>query len=208
MSLVKSLYHSQSDIITSIVRLYCPNGIDLDITYSYGSMYTGTGIQPKITSDIAQFKNQIVADSRNLPFEDNSFQSVVFDPPFLATTGKSLLKKDSSNKIAKRFTVFPDEISLHKFYKETLKEVHRILDKNGILIFKCQDKVSSGKQYLSHIYIINKAVEIGFYPLDIFIFHNKSRMTPAWQTKNQKHARKFHCYFLILKKTGFKIKYE
>jgi len=56
--------------------------------------------------------------------------------------------------------VYPTEIELHTFYINALKEFYRILDKNGILIFKCQDKVSSGKQYLSHVFIINEAEKL------------------------------------------------
>ena len=84
---------------------------------------------------------------------------------------------------------------------------YRILAESGILIFKCQDKVSSGTQYLSHVFIINQAISIGFYPVDIFVLLAKSRLTAKWQLKNQRHARKFHSYFLVLKKSNKRVKY-
>ena len=79
-------------------------------------------------------------------------------------------------------------------------EFWRILKDKGILIFKCQDKISSGKQYLSHYFIINEAIKIGFYPKDLFILLAKNRIIADWQKKNQKNARKFHSYFLVLEK--------
>ena len=75
------------------------------------------------------------------------------------------------------------------------------------MIFKCQDKVSSGKQYFSHVYVQKEAIKYGFYPLDLFILLAKNRIVADWQKANQKHARKFHSYFWVFKKCNKKIKY-
>ena len=88
-----------------------------------------------------------------------------------------------------------------------MKEAYRILKDDGILIFKCQDKVSSGKQYMSHAFIMDEAVKIGFYPKDLFILLAKNRLVADWQTKNQKNARKFHSYFWVFQKCNKKIEY-
>ena len=97
-------------------------------------------------------------------------------------------------------------VDIPKNCLDTLGQCTGLKDKNGILIFKCQDKVSSGKQYLSHIFIINEAVELGFYPKDLFVLIAKTRLVADWQ-KNQKHSRKFHSYFLVFEKNNKKIKY-
>ena len=130
---------------------------------------------------------------------------MMFDPPFLATKGNSLSIENDSNKINKRFGVYPDEKSLHRFYQKALSEFYRILKLDGILIFKCQDKVSSSKQYLSHCFIINEAEKLGFYVKDFFILLAKNRIVANWQLKNQKNARKFHSYFIVLQKKGKRI---
>ena len=129
------------------------------------------------------------------------------DPPFLATTGKSITANDNNNFINKRFGVFPNEKELHQFYIDSMKEFYRILKDDGILIFKCQDKISSSKQYLSHVFIINEAIKIGYYPKDMFILLAKTRIVADWQVKNQKNARKFHSYFLVFQKCNKKIEY-
>ena len=131
----------------------------------------------------------------------------MFDPPFLATTGKSLESKDYNNIIAKRFSVFSSEKELYKFYIDSMAEFYRILKNDGILVFKCQDKISSGKQYMSHVFIMNEAVKLGFYPIDLFILLSKNRLVADWQLNNQKHARKFHCYFWVFQKTNRVIEY-
>ena len=132
---------------------------------------------------------------------------MMFDPPFLATTGKSLKADNDSNKINKRFGVYPSEKELHQFYIDSMKEAYRVLKDDGVLIFKCQDKVSSGKQYISHVFIMDEAVKIGFYPKDLFILLAKNRLVADWQLKNQKNARKFHSYFWVFQKCNKKIEY-
>ena len=125
----------------------------------------------------------------------------------IATTGKSLVSNDENNIINKRFGVYSSEKELHKFYIDSMKEFHRILSPDGILIFKCQDKISSSKQYMTHVFIMNEAVKIGFYPKDLFILLAKNRLSAKWQIENQKNARKYHCYFWVFQKNNKKIDY-
>lgn len=96
---------------------------------------------------------------------------------------------------------------LHRCYSDMLAEAYRVLKPDGILIFKCQDKVSSGKQYMSHVYIMNEAVRIGFYPKDLFILLAKSRLVADWQKRNQRNSRKFYSYFWVFQKNNRCIEY-
>lgn len=208
--LIKSISYDQSEIIRWILQLHVPSGrIDCDPTYSIGNFYKNTGIdEPEYKFDInPQVEGVEFGDSRHLPLDDKSINCLMFDPPFLATTGKSLKQDDGHNIINKRFGVYPSEQELHQFYIDSLKEAYRILKDKGILIFKCQDKISSGKQYMSHCFIYNEAVKIGFYPKDMFVLLSKNRLVADWQLKNQKNARKFHSYFWVFEKTNKRILY-
>lgn len=210
MEMVKSISYDQTEIINWILDLHVPtHHIDLDPTYSKGNFYNNTGIEhPQYKFDILPQADGVeYGDSRNLPLQSESINCMMFDPPFLATTGKSLRVDDSSNKINKRFGVYPSEKELHQFYIDSMKEAYRILRNDGILIFKCQDKVSSGKQYMSHVFIMDEAVKIGFYSKDLFILLAKNRLVADWQLKNQKNARKFHSYFWVFQKCNKKIEY-
>lgn len=200
--IIKSLSFNQQEIIQNIINLYIPSGqIDLDPTYSKGIFYKHSSFpEPKLKYDINPLFPEVnCGDCRNLPLANNSINSIMFDPPFLATTGPSLKQDKDNNHINKRFSVYQNEIALFRMYYDSLKEFYRILALNGILIFKCQDKISSGKQYMSHIYICNMAEELGFYIKDLFVLGSQSRIIANWQ-KKQQHSRKFHCYFLVLEK--------
>jgi len=209
-NIIKSISYDQIEIIKNILKLHVERQvIDCDPTYSKGNFYKNTGIkQPTYCFDINPYDESVTwADCRSLPLPDASIGCIMLDPPFLATKGPSLATNHNGNIINKRFGVYPTEKDLHKFYADSLKEAYRVLKLDGILIFKCQDKVSSGKQYMSHVFIANQAVTIGFYPKDLFILLAKNRIIADWQTKNQKNSRKYHSYFWVFKKSNTVIEY-
>lgn len=208
--LIKSTSYDENEILNNIIKLHCKTNIELDATFSKGNFYKGKVKEPIWKFDLyPQVSGVVKADCRDLSnyVKDGCINTLIFDPPFLATKGKSLDINNQSNKINKRFGIYPTEKELHQFYIDSLKEFYRILKNNGILIFKCQDKVSSGNQYLSHVFIINEAEKMGFYIKDLFILLAKNRIVANWQLKNQKNARKFHCYYLVLQKSKKKINY-
>lgn len=212
MEIIKSIYYSNEEILSAIMKLYNIERFDLDCTYSKGNFWKNLP-QPVYKSDIFPlYKFVIQADSRKLPFNDNSFNSVIFDPPFVI--GGSLKDKNydgNSVKTAKRFGYYTNFNSLKEHYYKSLIEINRILKDKGILVFKCQDIVAGGKNYFSHNLVFNYAIETGFYPIDLFILLAKVRLNSfgvnsRWQ--NQYHARKYHSYFWILKKSPNKIDYS
>ena len=199
--MIRSISYCQEDIIASVLKLHSPGGIDLDPTFSKGKFYGGKIKRPAHVFDIQpQADGVIKACASDLPLDDESIGCTMFDPPFLATKGPSLATPTQSNLIASRFGVYPNEGALHLFYSAALKEIYRVTKKGGTLIFKCQDKVSSGKQYFSHVYIYEQAKSAGWYARDLFVLLAKSRMIPKWHANNQKHARKYHSYFWVFQK--------
>jgi len=203
--LVRSTGYNQHEIIKDIIKLHTGN-IECDVTYSKGNFYKHGIKEPKFKFDIKpQTEDTIQASADKLPVLSGTLKNIMFDPPFLATTGKSLEVDNKSNVMLKRFGVFSTEKKLFEFYTRVLKESYRVLKPGGYLVVKCQDKVSSGKQYFSHVYIMNEAEKAGFYCKDLFVLLAKSRLVANWQIKNQKHARKYHSYFLVfVKKWGRK----
>ena len=73
----------------------------------------------------------IVGDFRNIPFEDNTFSMVVFDPPHLIKVGEnSWLAK----KYGKLSDTWPTDL------KQGFSECMRVLKPNGVLIFKWNEQ--------------------------------------------------------------------
>jgi hypothetical protein len=199
MELIKSISFDQNEILKQIVSLHTGD-IELDITYGAGNFYKAIK-QPKHKIDIVpRFPDVVCGDSTKLPFADNTISSIMFDPPFMISGGPSFKSnKVGSNILHHRFSWFKKPELLREMYGASIIESFRILKTGGWLIVKCQDQVSSGKQFFLHCEVYDMAKQAGFYPKDLFILIAKQRLVPNWQ-KKQQHARKFHSYFWIFQK--------
>lgn len=191
--MIKSVSVSQLEIIKDIQSLYTGN-IQCDVTFSKGAFWKGLD-EPSIKFDVCpppKRTDVLQADCRNLPMGDNTLESMMYDPPFIVAHGKDSI-------IGNRFSSYKSMKELWQFYDDSLKEFGRVIKKKGYLIVKCQDVVSGGKNHLSHVFICNKAEQYGFDNIDLFILTAKHRMT-THNTTVQKHARKYHSYFLVFQK--------
>lgn len=194
---VGSVFESETELLSNLIKLYCPNGIELDPMYNKGHFYRNLP-KPKFVSDLEpRLENIPKADARNLDFESNSIESMILDPPFLFNIhGKNGIQGEYAN--SKRYGIFPSFRELSLTYQELLFESYRILKKKGILLFKCQDYTDS-KTTLTHCYVNQWALEVGFKIEDIAILHiSKGKI--ANHNTTQRHLRKHHSYFLVFKK--------
>jgi ubiquinone/menaquinone biosynthesis C-methylase UbiE len=78
-----------------------------------------------------EIKPDIIGDFRNIPFEDNSFHMVVFDPPHL-------LKAGDNSWLAKKYGKLSD--TWREDLKQGFSECMRVLKTYGVLIFKWNEE--------------------------------------------------------------------
>jgi len=208
-NIVSSISFSNDEILNNIMQLYNIDCFDLDCTYSKGVFWKNFK-KPKFKTDLFPKSNEVLkACSTKLPFKDNSFNFIMFDPPFIIDGTTYKQSKKGSCLMSKRFEAYYSFNELKKHYYNTLKECYRLLKKDGILVFKCQDVVSSGKNHFSHSLIMNMAIDLEYYPKDLFILLSKNRVNSfGSKWKKQFHARKYHSYFWVLQKTKCKVNYE
>ncbi|MCS4486366.1 class I SAM-dependent methyltransferase [Staphylococcus americanisciuri] len=89
-----------------------------------------------------EVKPDIVGDFRNIPFDDESFYMVVFDPPHLKSVGEnSWLAK----KYGKLENTWPTDIA------QGFNECMRVLKPNGTLIFKWNEEQVKLSEILKNI---------------------------------------------------------
>jgi len=207
--IVKSVYDSNFDVITNIMYLYNIERFDLDCTYSKGSFWKNLP-EPTYKSDLIPINDSVIkANSENLPFENESMKSIMYDPPFVIAGKTYKENKDGSSIISKRFEGYENYDILMKNYFLTLKELYRICEKNGYVVMKCQDTVSGGKNHFTHSLILNMGQYIGFYPRDLFILNSQNRINSfGGKWKKQDHARKYHSYFIVFEKVKPRVNYD
>lgn len=212
--IVSAYVGDNSEVFPLVLQLHVPKGsVIADVTYGAGVFWRKVPKEDYVllTSDIATG-----VDCRNLPYTDESLDCVVFDPPymegFFRHAGSEKAGSGSHSTFREAYSN-GDEINRNETDSGTAKwhgavtelyfsggrEAHRVLRKRGVLIAKCQDEVSAGKQWLTHVEIINAYQAMEFYAKDLFIVVRTNKPSIS-RLKKQVHARKNHSYFLVFVK--------
>lgn len=200
-----------ADVFPEILKLHVPEGsIVADVTWGKGVFWRNVSDDryKVLATDIS-----MGVDCRKLPYEGESIDCVVLDPPYM----EGFYRKEGSLKAGSgTHSAFSDAYSngdevngdtenvgtkkwhaaVTDMYFKAGNEAYRVLRKNGIFIVKCQDEVSAGKQWLTHVEIINEYEKQGYYSKDLFIVMRTNRPSVS-RLKKQVHARKNHSYFLV-----------
>lgn len=80
---------------------------------------------------ILNVKPDVIADFRDMPFDDNTFYLVVFDPPHLRKAGES-------SWLAKKYGILSEDWK--RDISQGFRECMRVLKPNGTLIFKWNEE--------------------------------------------------------------------
>lgn len=209
---IKSVSNSQAEILFNIMHLYNRGrGFFLDITFSRGNFYGDFEVdgeriiipQPQLKYDVNPLPEstveKIYAD-RPLPIDDNTIDSLVFDPPFIVqgNIDERKLKKESA-KMCQRFDYYISKEALLTSYYAWMKEINRVLTTDGILIVKCQMNVVGYVQLNSPFWICFLAECLGMELLDTFYLIAEKRLT---DNRKQHHSRRYESTFLVFRNTN------
>lgn len=219
-----------ADVFAEVMALHLPkSGIVADITYGKGVFWkkVPTGLYDLHFSDLTaktacdpvhdvEVKTGI--DSRNLPFEADALNGLVFDPPYMEglfrPSQDHLAGAGSHKPFREHYSngqATPDAEDQPKWheavldlYLKTGREAYRVLKSKGIFVVKCQDEVSANRQRLTHVEIITAYESLGFYTKDLFVVMRLNKPGVS-RLKTQVHARKNHSYFLVFQKINRRV---
>ena len=191
--MITTVSGDQTEILKSIMVLHNEGKpFDADLTYGNGGFWKSIP-PPAYLSDIEPKGPGIFReDATKLTLPDKYFGSVVFDPPFIHAPGKASI-------MGRQFGGFKSQQELGVMYSDSLWEIYRVLTPKGLLVFKCQDIVESGKQVWNHIRVYEWARLWGFRAEDLFILTGKGSIV-GHNHSRQVHARKTHSYFWVFRK--------
>jgi hypothetical protein len=188
---IKTISYDQTEILSWTMRLYNNRQpFDCDLTASKCIFWKSLP-KPEHLFDVnPQIEGvQLLSEVDNI--KDCSFNSVVFDLPFLVSTG-------AMSKIKERFTYFESVDEIYKANDEMLERSYRLLKEQGLLVVKTMDICHGNKQVWISDYVIKKAEELGFELIEKFILLSNLRLFA--RTRQQKVARKYHSYFFVFRK--------
>lgn len=195
-------YKNNSDLMLAVKALGyiddCSFGID--VTYGMGNWWKAWMPDHLYKSDLATG-----VDFRKLPYNDNYFDFVAFDPPYVAVGGRKTSTIGTFNDAYGLGTVPRTTKELHRLIVDGLHEAHRVLSPKGIVLFKCMNYVSSG-QYQTQAYDVLHAVTTGeqrrFTLIDEFIHLRGAGPQPQvnldGSARRQLHARRNYSHLFIL----------
>lgn len=197
-----------SEVFPRILSMWVPEGATIaDVTYGTGVFWrkVDTSKYNFLPSDL-----KTGVDARNLPYENNSLDAAVLDPPYM----EGLYREDVSNLAgdgshaafrhyysngqATNDNVLKYHDKVIDMYLSIGVEVRRCLRNGGVFIVKCQDEVSANRQKLTHIELVYAFEKMGFYCDDLIVVVRANKPVVS-RIKKQVHTRKNHSYFLIFK---------
>ena len=208
--LVSAHVGGNAEIFPRILALHVSRGSKVaDITWGQGVFWKKV---PAEDYQVVGSDLKTGVDCRKLPYKDEEFDCVVFDPPymegFFRKSEGHLGGYGTHSGFRKAYSISEAtgeggqkwHAAVVDLYVRGGREAARVLRKNGIFIVKCQDEVSANRQWLTHVEIIIAYEKIGFYACDLFVVVRPNQPGVSRLIK-QVHARKNHSYFLVFQKT-------
>lgn len=192
------------DVIPQLIDMHAlSQPAILDVCHNKGVMWKGSTYRV-ITMDIdPQFGTEYIADFRALPFPDDSFDVIAFDPPHLPAAAAS---ENSSGIYRRKYGLTGDGDyrqgdNVSPAFGPFLLEAKRVLRENGIVIAKIADLVHNHRYQWQHVDFVNAAIAVGLTPCDVIVKVDpvgSNLASSKW--KHVRHFRRAHCYWLVVRK--------
>lgn len=195
---------SNDEGFARIIRLYArPGDVIADPTYGNGVFWkqVDKALYKVLTTDL---KGGV--DLRSLPYDAESVDMVVNDPPYRYTPEKNVKHEDTPGhgKVDALYNLQAAKLTNTKavleLYYDGMREAARVLKPGGFLVVKCQDTVQDGKNIWVHNLLLQKAEELCYACRDLLVVVTKSPTKTRWD--KQRHFRKAHSYFMVFRKGG------
>ncbi len=185
---------TNADMITDCARLgYLRSSwLTLDPTWGFGNFWTTFRPRDLVRGDIDPHgPGTWDMDFRALPFRDEAFSAVVFDPPYKLNGTPSFPDTRYGVQYPTRWQ---DRIGL---IRRGVKECARVT--SHMLLVKCQDQVVSGKVVWQTDIVTAAAEQAGCKKVDRLDFLTNPRPQPHTR---QLHARRNYSTMLVFEKRG------
>lgn len=195
-------YGSASFAFQKILKYYIkPPSRILDITYGKGKSWKGFQKRSASSSeyqlvrlDIKKYDNvelDVVANHKLLPFSDETFDLVYYDPPYYFK--EKIRNYDITNQLYDEDTeVFWTEKDFFNSLSALKNEVPRVLTSDGKLICKIMDGYVGACFFPNH-FIVHEFFSDKMKALGCFI-------VPIQRKDNPSFIRANHIYYLVFQK--------
>ena len=199
-----SVWHGEDDaeLLEQLLSFYPrkrPRDI-LDATINGGRFWRGSR-RKVIGIDIdPRHRPMVCANNSAMPFQSESFDALVYDPPHIPNQGR-----DKSKDFNTRFGLGTRSQKEHGYsfahtYPAFMQEAYRVLRDEGVLFAKITDYVHNHRYQWAHIELIQAGQRVGFTACDCIVKVRKGPIIdPKWKVAH--HSRRQHCYWIVFRKS-------
>ena len=171
-------------LIADVAALYDFGDHVLDATYGRGNFWTTHRPAGLVTNDLnPESAAEHHHDFRHLPWDDNKFNTVVFDPPYKLNGTPALGEFDGRYGIDQP-TSWRDRLQL---IHDGSVECARVA--SDLLLIKCQDQVVSGKIRWQTLMLTGEMWAAGWELIDRFDMLGGYRPQPEGRRQVHAHGR-------------------
>jgi hypothetical protein len=192
---------SNEEMFARILDLYARPGMTIaDVTYGKGTFWKLTDTS---AYDFRPTDATMGVDCRVLPYEADSLDVLVFDPPYRYVERRTVDSHthEQYQLESLRFEQRPGIDGVLDLYRDGIAEAGRVVKRGGFLVVKCQDTAGDGKQTWMHDHVMGYCEASGFTPVDLAVVVIPSPPPTRW--KIQRSLKKAHSYFIVARKGGF-----
>ncbi len=185
---------NNADLIASVASLYLTGSV-LDVTYGRGKWWDRFTPDPFTFHDLADG-----IDFRALPEDDDSFDAVCFDPPYVPAGGGPM--NASCDDFRDRFGLdwgdgYRSVAALAAMVEKGLAECARVT--NRWLLVKCMEFVSGGKFHDMPTNVTLWCRDLGLAKHDVIV-HAAGSGPGGQNIYEPLRARRSHSYLLVFEK--------
>jgi hypothetical protein len=186
---------TNAELLTEVFKLYPLGARVLDPTWGAGGWWL---VKPRrlVRHDLYTFDN---VDFRHLPHRNASFDSVVFDPPYVSVGGR-VTAGPKFIDMAEKYGMHSTEKSPGKHWDNVITpgvfEIARVLKPGGYIYVKVQDYVSSGRKHWCVQTMFELLEAAGFTVVDQIIHVGGTGPQPLSQ-----HAHAAHSVLFVGRRT-------
>lgn len=187
-------WNTNADLIADLHKLGYIRDTDkvLDPTYGKGGWWTRYSPEYLVHHDLATHG----VDFRKMPWHDNHFDVVAFDPPYVATGGRSTTGIPEFYMRYGMIEAPKDPQGVQMLINDGMDECMRV--SKGLVLVKCQSYVSSGRIWPGEFLTFNHAMKMGMSLEDHFTMVTSPRPQPSG--RRQVHARRNSSTLFVFKK--------
>ena len=180
---------SNADLMVNVEALWFrEDDFVVDATWGKGNFWKKTVRQP-------DGKHDLILDGvlmHDLPYENESVDVVVVDPPYRPNHGS---KRSPAGGLHEAYQVGAGKVDtindVLDLYSGAIIEAYRIVKPGGLITVKCQDLSYSSRLHMVTIDILNMMLETGWDFGDQFILMSNSQIISSKWVKQQR-ARRSH----------------